>query len=139
MVNDWKEDQSVKDWLQGLEEKTKNNYVTYFPRFLRFINMTPDEIIQSRLKDLSSTDPKTKFHWEQQVLGYQDSLKKEGKKGYTLHDYIKSGGARGLATPTRADFYGEVDAMLKHGKSGRQGPKRAVSETLVAGIAARLC
>jgi integrase len=90
MVNDWKEDQSVKDWLQGLEEKTKTNYLTYFPRFLRFVNMTPDEIIQSRLKDLSSTDPKTKFHWEQQVLGYQDFLKKEGKKGYTLHDYIKS-------------------------------------------------
>lgn len=31
----WKEDKSVKDWLQGLEGKTRSNYLTYFPKFLQ--------------------------------------------------------------------------------------------------------
>jgi len=85
----WKEEKSVEDWLQGLEGKTRNNYMTYLPKFLQFVNKSPDVMLGERIKDLASTDPKKKFRYEQLVLAYQDSLKKEGKKGYTLHDYIK--------------------------------------------------
>jgi site-specific recombinase XerD len=86
----WKENKSVIDWLQGLEGKTRNNYVTYFPKFLQFVNKSPDEILRERMKDLASRDPKTKFRYEQTVLAFQDHLKTEGKKAYTLHDYLKT-------------------------------------------------
>jgi hypothetical protein len=86
----WKENKSVKDWLQGLEGNSKANYMTYFPRFLQFVKKSPDEIMEERICQLTSTDPTAKFHYEQVVLAYQDSLKSEGRKGYTLHDHIKA-------------------------------------------------
>jgi len=52
--------------------------------------MNPDKIIEARLKDLTSTNPKIRFRWEQKVLAYQDHLKAKGLKGYSLHDYIKT-------------------------------------------------
>lgn len=86
----WKENQSVKDWFKGLEERSKSNYESTFPRFLKYVNKSPDEMLKERIKDLTSTDPKIKFRYETLVLGYQDALKKEGKKGYNLHGYVKA-------------------------------------------------
>jgi hypothetical protein len=54
------------------------------------VNKSPDEMLKERIKDLTSTDPEIKFRYETLVLGYQDALKKEGKKGYNLHGYVKA-------------------------------------------------
>jgi site-specific recombinase XerC len=84
----WNEEETVKDWLQGLAEKTKKHYQEDFPKFLEFAGMQPNEIIQSRLKDLSSTNPKTRFRWERKVLEYKEYLKEQNIKAWTVHTYL---------------------------------------------------
>lgn len=84
----WKESESVRTWIQGLEKRTRENYLARFPRFLEFVRMSPDEMIRERMKDLTSPDPRIRFRFEQKVLAFQDMLKKD-YKGYSLHDFSK--------------------------------------------------
>jgi len=51
MGNGWNEQETVRYWLQGLGEKTKEHYLEDFPKFLEFTGMQqPDEIIELQLK-----------------------------------------------------------------------------------------
>jgi site-specific recombinase XerC len=88
MENAWKEQETVKDWLQGLGEKTKEHYLEDFPKFLQFAGMQPNEIIESRLKHLASDNPKIRFKWEQKVLEYKAYLKQQNIKEWTVHTYL---------------------------------------------------
>jgi site-specific recombinase XerC len=87
-VNGWKESETVKYWLQGIGESTKEHYLDDFPKFLKFTGMQPDQIIESRMKDLSSSDPKTRFKWEQKVLEYKAYLENQKIKPWTVHTYL---------------------------------------------------
>jgi hypothetical protein len=90
MSNDWKNQESVMYWLEGLGESTKEHYVDDFPQFLKFVNMKPDEIIESRLKDMTSANPKVRCSWEHRVLEYKAHLEKQKIKPWTVHTYLTS-------------------------------------------------
>ncbi|MCJ7763487.1 hypothetical protein MUP38_08555, partial [Candidatus Bathyarchaeota archaeon] len=84
----WKEQESVQYWLQGLGEKTKEHYIQDFSKFLSYAGMEPNQIVDSRMKDLASNDPKIRFHWEHTVLEYKGALEKKGLKGWTVHTHL---------------------------------------------------
>jgi site-specific recombinase XerC len=88
MENGWKDSETVRYWLQGIGESTKEHYLDDLPKFLKFTGMQPDQIIESRMKDLASSDPKTRFKWEQKVLEYKAYLKQQNIKEWTVHTYL---------------------------------------------------
>jgi len=85
----WKESESVKTWLTGLDKNSKHDYELKFSKFLDFVKMTPDEILASRIKDMTSYDPRIRSAWEQRILQWREELEKQ-YKGWTLHQHIKA-------------------------------------------------
>jgi hypothetical protein len=88
MENGWKESETVRYWLQGIGESTKEHYLDDFPKFLKFTAMQPDQIIESRMEDLTSQNPKVRFSWEQKVLEYKTYLENQKIKPWTSHTYL---------------------------------------------------
>lgn len=90
-------DKYVKNWMEQIgNERTKNNYAREFPRFLEFVNrkrkhpLTPKEIIESRLKHLTSTDLGIRVYWEQKLIKYMHDLEKANLRVATIHGYLRS-------------------------------------------------
>jgi len=54
--NSWKNDPYVKEWLSKVAERTQQNYIHRFPKWLDFIKMSPTEQFNKRIKDLQSTN-----------------------------------------------------------------------------------
>jgi hypothetical protein len=73
----WLEDNAVKQWFRNLAERTKKNYSEQFPKFLEFINETPSQIIEKRMRDEKSDNPQVKRYYEDKVIAFKCSL--EGK------------------------------------------------------------
>lgn len=58
MAESWKADPYVVEWLSKIAERTRKNYIEWFPKQLAFIGMSPTEQILKRFKDLQSSNPK---------------------------------------------------------------------------------
>lgn len=87
----WLEDKYVKNWFEQIgNENTQDNYEKAFPKFLGFVKVSPTEIIQTRLKHLTSTNISKRQHWEQELIKYMHSLEQEGLKSTTIHSYLVS-------------------------------------------------
>jgi len=48
------EDKYVKSWLMGLAAKSQSNYRKQFGEVLAFVQMSPTEMIEKRVRDLTS-------------------------------------------------------------------------------------
>lgn len=87
----WLEDKHVKQWFKIIgTERTIKNYKREFPKFLEFIKMSPTEIIESRLDDLTSRDIMKRRHWEFEVIKYMHHLENQGLKSKTVTGYLRT-------------------------------------------------
>lgn len=85
--NDWKKDAYVVEWLSKVGERTAKNYSENFPKWLKFIGMTPTEQIQKRFKDLQSNNPKTRGFFEDKVIEFKNALIVQGLKPNSVASY----------------------------------------------------
>jgi len=75
----YEKDQFVQSWIKGLSDRTKENYLNEFKKWLDFIQMSPSEQIQKRVKDLTTQDLTERLYFENQFRGFKESLEKTGK------------------------------------------------------------
>lgn len=91
-----KEDKCVKNWLELIgNERTEENYLNDFPKFLAFIQettpyKTPSEIIDSRIEQTMTNDIQKRRYWEQQVVKYKNHLEEKNLRMATVHGHIRT-------------------------------------------------
>lgn len=78
-LEDLKQDEYVKQWLMGLSERTKNNYLFQFRLWVNFVNLTPTEQIKKRIEDLTSKDLMERHFFENKFRAYKEQMESEGK------------------------------------------------------------
>lgn len=83
-LDTWKEEPYVKEWLSKVSERTQKNYRERYPKWLRFINMTPTEQIQKRFKDLQSQNPKERGFFEDKVIEFKNVLVTQNLKASSV-------------------------------------------------------
>jgi integrase len=76
--NDLLNDAFVQRWLNGLSERTKQNYLERIPSWIEFIGMSPTEQIQKRLKDTASSDLTERTYFECKFREFKEVLEKKG-------------------------------------------------------------
>jgi len=81
------EDEYVQTWIKGLSDRTKENYLNEFKKWLDFCKMSPSEQIQKRVKNLTSQNLSERLYFENQFRGFKESLEKTGKY---RHDSVKT-------------------------------------------------
>jgi site-specific recombinase XerD len=89
-MNDYKEDPFVQTWLNGVGERTRQNYGSTFPLWLEFIKLTPTQQIEKRIQDLKSDNPQTRSFFETKTVQYKKTLEEKGFKAKTIHSYLIS-------------------------------------------------
>jgi len=78
--------ETVQYWLEGLDEKTRKNYLGDLPKFLLEVGKEPDTIIHERKQDLESEDRKTRKRYEHIVKAwYQREYERVEKEGGSTH------------------------------------------------------
>jgi formate dehydrogenase maturation protein FdhE len=68
------EDEYVQRWLAGLAAKSQVNYRKQFGEVLDFLQMTPKEMIEKRVKDLMSQDLSERQFFEVKFRGFKARL-----------------------------------------------------------------
>lgn len=71
---EWLNDPYVIEWLNKVSERTQKNYKERYPKWLNFIQMSPTEQFQKRIKDLQSTNPKERGFFEDKVIEFKNLL-----------------------------------------------------------------
>jgi site-specific recombinase XerD len=84
----WKEDPYVKEWLGKVAERTAENYLQRFPRWLAFIEMSPTEQFKKRIKDLQSANPKERGFFEDKVVEFKNALVTQNLKATSVMSYL---------------------------------------------------
>lgn len=80
--------ESVKRWTSGVDadysgsSKTKEAHLNYLIKFCENVGMNPDEIINTRIQDSMSCDPRVRNRFEYLVKGFVGKLKNEN--GYSV-------------------------------------------------------
>jgi site-specific recombinase XerD len=69
-------DKYIENWLHGLSERTKTNYLTEIEKWLQFIKMSPREQIEKRASDLASSDLTQRTYFENKFREYKEYLEK---------------------------------------------------------------
>jgi integrase len=69
----------VQRWLSGLSARTKSNYMREFPLWCSFVEMSPTEQIEKRLKDLTSQDLTERTFFERKFREFKETLEQQGK------------------------------------------------------------
>lgn len=70
-AQDWEKDPCVEKWFNQKAPSTVKAYRSYFPKWLKFIGMTPTEQIEKRHKDDISPNKKEKFFFEDKWLEFK--------------------------------------------------------------------
>jgi hypothetical protein len=63
-------DKYIENWLTGLSETTKSNYLRDFDKWLAFIKMTPEEQIKKRFETTQNFEEREFF--EQKFRAYKE-------------------------------------------------------------------
>lgn len=83
----WKKDKYVVKWFSEISERTKENALEPFDKWLDFIEMSPSEQIEKRIKDLQSANPQVRTFFESKLIQWKNDLvketDKEGKRRYS--------------------------------------------------------
>jgi hypothetical protein len=75
----YEKDQFVQSWIKGLSDRTKENYLNEFKKWLDFCKMSPTEQIKRRMQNLTSQDLTERLYFENQFRGFKENLEKTGK------------------------------------------------------------
>jgi len=75
-------DKHVKSWLNGLSERTRQDYSEQFAEWYSFVGMTPTEMIEKRLNDMRSDNMAERLFFEQKFREYRVHLEHLGTMGY---------------------------------------------------------
>ena len=90
-MENWINDQYVKEWFIGLSDASKDNYTKEFPKWLDFVKMTPTEQIERRLKDLRSDNPRERAFFERRVIEFKSVLVEHGYSKNTIEkNYLRT-------------------------------------------------
>jgi len=73
-------DQYVIQWLTGLSDRTKNNYLIQFKLWNSYIAMTPTQQIKKRIEDLTSKDLAERHFFETKFREYKRFMEDNGKQ-----------------------------------------------------------
>src|SRR3972149_1415009 len=71
---EWEKDVYAIEWLSKVGERTQKNYRERYPKWLNFIQMSPTEQFQKRIKDLQSTNPKERGFFEDKTVEFKNLL-----------------------------------------------------------------
>jgi integrase len=82
-------DKYVTAWLTGLSSTTQKNYRRQFIEVLAFTKMTPTQMIQKRVKDLTSTDLTERQSFELKFREYKAQLEETKPTHNTVLAYLK--------------------------------------------------
>jgi len=82
-------DKYVIAWLTGLSPTTQKNYRRQFIDVLAFMKMSPTQMIEKRLKDLTSTDLTERQFFELNFRGYKAQLEATKPTDETVTAYLK--------------------------------------------------
>ena len=66
----------IQNWLTGLSDSTKKNYLKDFKLWLNFIKLTPEEQIKKRMENLTSQDLTERTFFEKQFRAFKEHLEK---------------------------------------------------------------
>lgn len=89
-IEDYKEDKFIKTWLNGLAQRTQNNYIVIYKEWLTFINLSPTEQISKRMQNLASTDITERLFFEQKWKEFKAFYENKGTlKHETVRDKLK--------------------------------------------------
>jgi hypothetical protein len=82
---EWDKEPCVLEWFNKLpSEKTKKNARVDFKFFIGFAKQSPTEILEQRLKDVGSANPKERGRYEDMVIDYKSALAKQGYSKNTI-------------------------------------------------------
>jgi len=88
MNKDWLNDTYVQKWLGKKTKKTRKNYVSFFPSWLRFIKMDPTQQIEKRVRDLQNSDIRERTWVEDKVVEYRNFLQTQFDSESTIKAYL---------------------------------------------------
>jgi site-specific recombinase XerD/uncharacterized coiled-coil protein SlyX len=84
----WQEEPYVTEWLGKVADRTKENYIYRFPKWLAFIQMSPTEQIKKRFTDLQSQNPKERGFFEDKAMEFKKALIIQGLKATSVISYL---------------------------------------------------
>jgi site-specific recombinase XerD len=93
MKNDsaWLEDSTVQQWFKKIDnERTIKNYTWEFPKFLKFIQMQPKDMVQQRLDQLATNDPIKRRFFEDKYVEYKHTLENAELRKNTVKSYLRT-------------------------------------------------
>jgi hypothetical protein len=95
-LRDYKEDKFFKRWMNGLKERTRENYNSNFQHWMVFVDMTPTEQIQKRMHDLTTTEITERQFFEDKFRQYKTYLENRGE--------LKAGAIKSMLIPVASFF-----------------------------------
>ena len=77
-TNDLENDSYVQRWLTGLSDRTKDNYLQRIPLWVSFVQLSPTQQIEKRLKDLTSQNLIERTFFENKFREFKETLENKG-------------------------------------------------------------
>ena len=116
-------------WLDELatkEKGTRVNYQRYFNDFLKFVNMTADEVLAQRIQDTANTDRKIQRRFEILLLKFIAYEKKKGYAPLTLQSIWAS-----IRSFFEIHYYPLIMRKKDYPKGASNGVRRATKEAVL--------
>lgn len=85
----WMEDKYAKSWLAGLAAKSQSNYKKQFGEALEFMKMSPTEMIEKRIRDLTSQDLSERQFFELKFREFKAQLEETKATHSSVLAYLK--------------------------------------------------
>jgi len=84
MSNDWQKDPYVQKWLNKLGDRTRENAIQDFPKFLEWCKKSPTQLIKMKVKDIQTRDPTQKGKTEDLVIEFKRFLEAQNYRRSTI-------------------------------------------------------
>ena len=104
---------------------TKYNYLRYFKEFLSFVNMTADQVLEQRIKDVADPNRKVQRRFESLFKAFLAEQKKKGYAPLTLQTIFAS-----IRSFFEAHYYPLIMRKSDYPKGDSNGAKRATREQI---------
>jgi len=85
----WMEDKYAKRWFVGLSARSQSNYKKQFGEVLAFLKMSPTEMIEKRVRDLTSQDLSERQFFEMKFMEFKGVLEETKPTHATVSAYLK--------------------------------------------------
>jgi integrase len=110
-------------------EGTKYNYLRYFKQFLSFVNMTADQVLEQRVKDVADPNRKIQRKFESLFKAFLAEQKKKDYAPLTLQTIYAS-----VRSFFEAHYYPLIMRKSDYPKGDSNGAKRATKEQIFKAI-----